>query len=209
VITRERTVVVAPGWRVILPAGWISLPTDPQRAPRAITKLVDVALEGKPRDELIPTRIEIERMLREQCDEAHRQGARSLHSLFEPVAGALVSASLVATEFVVEDTDSLANTLLTTFREDDGTVEIGFVDVGEHGALRRVREEVATDLLPDQPQPVNTLGVDFIVRLDATHFGLLSFGTTTIPLRDELVLLFDAIAGTLHPVPVAATPTAD
>ncbi|QMW67955.1 hypothetical protein H4N58_08975 [Mumia sp. ZJ1417] len=205
--TRERTVEVAPGWRVILPAGWISLPTDPEQAPRAITGLVDAALEGKPRDELITTRIEIERTLRGQCDQAHRQGARYLHSLFEPIAGALVSASLVATEFVVEDTDSLANTLLMDFREGDAAVDVGFVDVGEHGALRRVREEVATDLFPDQPQPVNTLSVDFVVRLDATHFGLLTFATTTMPLRDELVLLFDAIAATLHPIP-ASTSTA-
>lgn len=203
--TQERSVVVVPGWRVVIPVGWISLPTDPERAPGAIRRLVDTAFEGKPRDELISTRIEIEQMLRRQCADAHQQGAAYLHSLFEPVAGAPVSASLTATEFTVEDTDSLANTLMATFRENDATAEIGFVDVGAHGALRRVRDDVVTDLYPGQETPVATLGVDFVVRLDQTRFGLLTFTSTTTPLRDELVFLFDAIAGTLHPVPPDTT----
>ena len=200
-ITRERTVPLVPGWRIVLPQGWVSLPTDPAEAPRAISGLLDKALEGKPRDQMIDLRVEIDRKLREQCRQAHEAGAGHLHSLFEPVAGALVSASLVGREFVVEDTDTLASTLQMGFSRAEGIVEMGFVDVGEHGALRRLREETTDQLLDGQPRPVATLSLDLVIRLDQTRFAVMSFGTTTAPLRDELVVLFDAIASTLHPAP--------
>lgn len=196
--TRERAVTVAPGWRIVLPQGWVSLPTDPVESPRAIAGLLDAALEGKPRDEMIDLRVEIDRTLREQCRAAHDNGATHLHSLFEPVAGALVSASLVGRELRVEDTDQLANELLMQFGQAEGIVDIGFVDLGEHGALRRVREEKLESLLPDQRRPAETTSLDLVIRLDQTRFLLLSFATTTAPLRDELLFLFDAMASTLH-----------
>lgn len=192
-----RRVSPEPGWQVLLPPGWVSIPTDPESSRKAIARLLDRMLAGKPRDELVELRIELDRRLRRQVDDAARVGATHVHALAEPVRGYPVSASLVTTPVRVGDPEQLAGALSAVLGTAEGVVEHGHADAGPHPALRRVRRRrLALELAPQVEQTVTS--VDYVVPISSTAVLLLTFSTTTEPIVEELVALFDAVAQTLR-----------
>jgi hypothetical protein len=200
VSSAECAVTAADGWRILLPPGWVTLPTAPEAAAQAISRLLDRALRGKPRDELVDVRIQLDRALREQVGRAAKAGARHVHALVEPVRGVPVSASLAARQVATRDADQLAPALHAVFGEATGIVENGFVDLGGRGALRRVRRwDAPAEIAGGTPQ--TTTSVDYVVALDDDTVLVMAFNTLTEPVYRELIALFDAIATTLHPVP--------
>jgi hypothetical protein len=139
---------------VLLPPGWVTIPTTPASSRKAIARLLDRMLAGKPRDELVELRIELDRQLRRQVDDAARVGATQVHALAEPVRGYPVSASLVTTPVRVGDPEQLASALSAVLRTAEGVVEHGHAEAGEHHALRRVRRRPFTlDLAPTSSRP--------------------------------------------------------
>lgn len=214
----ERSIEAAGDWRVLLPPGWITLPTEKDAAAKAISRLIDSALQGKPRDELIDVRIQLDRALREQARKAEKAGAKYLHALIHPVRGVPVSASLITSQVASRDPDELAAVLSTMLGEATGVVENGYTDVGDLGALRRVRRAM-TPIDPADPSTEHMATfVDYIVALDDSRVLVMAFSTGTEPIHEELIALFDAIAATLHrpegrrgrsgvtPVPIADSP---
>lgn len=196
----ERAVGAADGWRILLPPGWVTLPTEPQQAARAISRLLDRALRGKPRDELVDVRIQLDRALREQVARAASAGARHVHALVDPVRGMPVSASLVSRQVHTQDPDQLAPVLHAMFGEATGIVENGYADLADRGALRRVRRwEAPPEISGAGPQTATS--VDYVVPLADDSVLVMAFSTLTEPVHHELVVLFDAIATTLHRVP--------
>jgi hypothetical protein len=195
---RERAVAAAEGWRVLLPPGWVTLPTEPDAAARAIARHLDRALRGKPRDELVDVRIELDRALRAQVRRAAKAGARHVHALAEPVRGLPVSASLVTRQVATQHPDQLAPVLNAMFGQADGIVENGYADLADRGALRRVRRWDASQEAPGSGSRTAT-SVDFVVPMDDGSVLVMAFSTMTEPVHRELVVLFDAIATTLHP----------
>lgn len=197
----ERPVTPVVGWQVLLPPGWVTLPTEREASRKAISALLDRAFEGKPRDELIQARIELDRGLRKQVAEAGRAGASFVHSLTRPIRGLPVSASMIAVPVATGDPDELAMTLSQVLGSAEGVVENGHVELGnETPALRRVRREVMTlGGGVDEPQLQGTF-VDYIVPVAEDSILVMTFSTTTEAVHRELVVLFDAIASTLSPV---------
>lgn len=195
----ERAVDTVSGWRVLLPPGWTTLPTEAEAARKAIATLLDRVFEGKPRDELAQARIELDRGLRQQTREAAKTGARYVHALTNPIRGLPVSATMIAVPVESGDPDELASALSHVLGAASGVVEHGHVDAGELPALRRVRREPMTlGGTPEEPQLMST-HVDYVVVLPDQSLLLLAFNTTTEPVHRELIVLFDAIAGSLHP----------
>lgn len=196
----ERAVGAADGWRILLPPGWVTLPTEPQQAAGAISRLLDRALRGKPRDELVDVRIRLDRTVREQVARAAAAGARHVHALVDPVRGMPVSASLVARQVRTHRPDQLAPVLHAMFGEPAGIVENGYADLADRGALRRVRRvEAPQEVSGSGPQIATS--VDYVVPLDDDSVLVMVFSTLTEPVHRELVVLFDAIATTLHRAP--------
>lgn len=185
-------------WRLLLPPTWITIPTEPEAGRIAVARLIDQMLEGKPRDELIDVRVEIDRMLRRQLADAAKTGATHVHALSRPLAGAPVSASLtVSTVRTPGHPDELASALNLVLGDGEGVVEHGYADAGEHAALRRVRHvPVPPDLV--RGRELMATCVDYVVPTSESSVLLLAFSTTTWQIEDELVALFDAIASTLH-----------
>lgn len=201
----RRSVTTSSGWRVLLPPGWDTLPTEPEAARKAIAVLLDRTFKGKARDELVNFRIDLDRGLREQVRQAAKAGANYVHVLTRPMRGLPVSASLIAVPFETRDPNELASALSYALGDASGVVENGNVDLGNLGALRRLRRDRTTIGDASGEREVMTTSVDFVVLLPDESLVILTFATTTEPVHEELVMLFDAIAGTLHlPDPPAA-----
>lgn len=191
------TAAVGDRWRLLLPGGWTSLPTAPGEAERAIRRTVDRVLRGKPRDELVGFRVEVERGLRDLVERSREQGANRVHLLLEPVAGVPVSASLVVAELTHTDDAALAEAVEVVLGGGEGVVQSGQVVVGEWPALRRVRRSLQS-LAPEQVEPTWHTHVDYAVEVGAGELLLLVFATSTDALARPLVAMFDAVAATLH-----------
>ncbi|MGZ4591013.1 MAG: hypothetical protein ACXV2I_09530, partial [Actinomycetes bacterium] len=186
------------GWSVLLPPGWTTLPTEPEAARAASKRLIDRMFEGKPRDELVTARIEIDTLLRRQVDQAREAGASFVHALTEPIRGVPVSATLIGVPVQVRTGDDLLDALTEVLGTADGVVESGEDTIGGTFALRRVRRRRGRlDEGVDGPEVTSTY-VDYVVPLSADRLLVLAFSTSTDQLRDELVVLFDAIASTLQ-----------
>ena len=193
----------APGWQVLLPPGWTTIPTEAEAARAASKRLIDQAFAGKPRDELVHARIELDTLLRRQAAQAAEAGARYVHALTRPIRGLPVSATLITVPLTIQDDTSLLDTLTDVLGASDGVEEVGETQVGQWFALRRVRR--TRGRLDDQQQgpEITSTHVEYVVALPDDEMLVMAFTTSTEPVRRELVVLFDAIASSLERVPGA------
>jgi hypothetical protein len=198
-VTSPRARQVGERWTLLLPPGWISLPTVAERANPAIHGVVDAAMRGKPRDELVSVRIELERALSEQVAQARQQGVDSVHALVQPIAGVPVSASLLVAELTVLDQDQVMAAVQGMFGDIDGVVETGPFEVAGFPALRRVRRNLRSLDAAAQEEPVWHTNVDYVVETGPDELLVLIFATSHDPLAPQLVKMFDAMAQTLAP----------
>lgn len=82
-----------------------------------------------------------------------------------------------------------------------GIVEIGYADLADRGALRRVRRWRAPQEVTGAAAPQTVTSVDYVVPLHDRSVLVMAFSTLTEPVHRELVALLDAIATTLHRAP--------
>lgn len=198
ITTEERPAGLGSGWTLLLPPGWATLPTGEAEGRVAVRRLTDRMLKGRPRDELIQLRIDLEQTLLAQLARARQQGATAFHVLVEPVRGLPVSASLVVSELTVTDDPALGEALGRMFGTGDGIVESAATTLGELSAVRRVRRhQDAIEGDVDQT-PFWHTNVDYVIDTAPGTLLMLNFATSTDPVAEQLVFLFDAIAGTLH-----------
>ncbi|MCX6406929.1 MAG: hypothetical protein NTV28_08420 [Propionibacteriales bacterium] len=195
----QRTVSGPDAWRLILPAGWITLSTDHARREADIKRLLDRQFRRTARDELIQVRIEADRRLRTQISSAAEHGVTQIHGLADPVKGLPVSATLLVAQLFTGDGSTLGPQLATLLGASEGVTENSATELAGRTALRRVRrlEEPADPETDGSPLIWHT-HVDYLVQADLDRVLVLSFVTSTDPLADPLVALFDTIAGTLH-----------
>lgn len=194
----SRSLVMDSGWKIILPPGWITLPTSASRRDAAIRSFVDAQMRGRARDELIRERIELERRLREDLSRAALAGVTQVHSLVEPVAGVPVTASLLVADIVVHAGDDISAQIAALTGPDDSVVEVGEVALADAMALRRHRRHVGPlGEDPDAPDLWQTQ-VEYLVEAASDRILVLIFSTVTDLVAADLVALFDAMAATLH-----------
>jgi hypothetical protein len=184
-------------WTLLLPPGWITLPTAADRAHESIRRVVDGAMRGKPRDELVTIRIDLERALTEHVAQARAQGADTVHALVEPIAGVPVSASLLVAELVVLDQDQVMAEVQRMFGRVEGVVETGPAEVAGFPALRRVRRNHRSLDEAAGLEPVWHTNVDFVVETGPDELLVLIFATSDDVLAPQLVRMFDAMAQSL------------
>lgn len=192
--------VAGPGrWRLILPAGWITLSTDHARREADIKRLLDRQFRRTARDELIQVRIDAERRLKADVSRAAENGVTQIHGLADPIRGLPVSATLLVAQLFTGDGTALGPQLATLLGAAEGVTENSTTELAGRTALRRVRrvEEPADPQTPTSPLIWHT-HVDYLVQADADRVLVLSFVTSTDPLAEPLVALFDSIAETLH-----------
>lgn len=185
-------------WALLLPPGWVSLPVEAEAARPAVRALLDRALAGLPRDRVAPLRIQLDRELRADLRRAREHGAVEVHTQVQLVRGLPVSAALTVSLLPLEQgPDAPLGGLVAAVLGDAGdVVEVGEQVLAGLPALRRRRRW--PEPVPGGAQVWST-GVDWLLALPGEDAVLvLSFATTTDPVADALVELFDALAGTLR-----------
>lgn len=187
-------------WALLLPPGWTYLPTDRAAGRAAVARLLDRKLRTLPRDAIATWRRELEREMDRQLSTAADNGASAVYLLVEPVGGVTVTASLTVATLPF-DAESLGEGLTATFGTAGDVLESGLTTAGGQPALRR-RRLVVSRLTPGGPRVPST-AVDWVVPLpDGDEALTLTFTTSTVPLFEALVGLFDALADTLVLEPV-------
>ena len=196
---KDRIVSGPDAWRLVLPAGWVTISTDHARRETDIKRLLDRQFRRTARDELIQVRIEAERKLRSQVTRAAEHGVTQIHGLADPIKGLPVSATLLVAQLFTGDGNSLGSQLATLLGASEGVTENSTTELAGRTALRRVRrlEEPVDADTPGSPLIWHT-HVDYLVQADGDRVLVLSFVTSTDPLAEPLVALFDTIASTLH-----------
>ena len=187
---------------LLLPPGWVGLPTGAAEARRAVAALLDRRLRKLPRDEVATGRRIMERQLRAQLGEARVAGASEVYAQVDLIRGMPVSAGLTVSRQQVRAQDkALLSGLGAVLGTAEGVVESGPValDIGLV-ALRRVRrfQHVAAEGTPPQEQTT----VEWVVPLpDCDDLLVLAFATSTPQVAEALVMLFDAVAQSLEIAP--------
>lgn len=193
----------AAGWRwsLLLPPDWATLPCEPEAGRAAVRRLLDRQLARLPRDQVATVRRGLELQLRGLLRQAAQAGAVELHTSLALVRGLPVTGtcSVSVLRGGVDDPRLVAE-LAAAFAGDGDAVELDVRPLAGLPALRRRRSTELPGEEGQRPVPATTL--DWAVPLpDGEGAVLLSFSTVTAPVADELVALFDAIAGSLQLAP--------
>lgn len=196
-------------WRLLLPPGWVRLPTDDaERSRRAVVRLLERRLAHLPRDQTAAARRALTRELLGHLGDARRAGATEVHALMELVRGLPVSAGLTVLPLPAQDGQrSLLTALHQVLAGSDGVISTEATRLADQPALRRHRRVLAPPVegAPDGVQDWHT-HLDWVVELPDGDHLVLSFATRTEPIAAELVALFDAMAGSLVLVPEPVRP---
>ena len=185
-------------WTLLLPPGWVHLPTGVAEGRRAVTALLDRRLRHLPRDEIARGRRVLERELRAALSDARQAGAGDVWTQVDLVAGMPVTAGLLVARLqVAADDETLLDGLTRVLGAAGDVVESGPVLAGGLPALRRRRR--FSRALAEGTSELPQTGVDWPVPLPGSDdVPVLSFATSTWQVADELVQVFDAVAGTLE-----------
>ena len=188
-------------WTLMLPPNWTTLPTEPAAGRAAVKSLLARQMAHLPRDRVAGVRRQLENELRTLLRQAEEAGAGTVHAYFALMRGLPVSATCTVTllEGGVDDPRLLAE-LATRLAADEAVVEIDVRPLADLPAIRRRRRRAMP--VEGTERAVSSTGLDWAVPLpDGDGALVLSFGTTTEPVADQLVALFDAMAGSLQLTP--------
>lgn len=184
-------------WSLLLPPNWVTLPVEAEAGRTAIRRLLDRRMAHLPRDRVAPARRRMQAELRSLLAEARQAGATTLHAHVGLIRGVPVSATCAVSlvRGAADDPRLIAEVALVFGRGDD-VVEVDVRPVAGVPAVRRRRQGRVPVSGSRGGCPSTSL--DWVVALpDGGGALVLSFGTLTAPVADELVTVFDAIVQSL------------
>lgn len=195
------------GWSLLLPPGWWHIPLD-QRQHRRIRTMVDRLLATLPRDQVFPWRRDLTKLVIDYADRAEAQGGRDLYLLSDLRYGMPLAGTCLTTVVPVDLPQDVPAQALAEILSDGSGDEPGVLDVAGRECARIVRRRAGThrnagssdvDSLEQATGLLPTVGLDVHIPFpDGGRTLLLSFGTPIEPLAEPMILLFEAIAGSLR-----------
>lgn len=188
-------------WTLLLPPNWVTLPVEPAAGRAAVKRLLDRQLAALPRDRVATVRRLLESELRNLLGQARDAGVSALHAHLALVRGLPVSASCTVRMLRggVDDPRLVAE-MADVLGADGTVVEIDVRPLAGLPAIRRRRHRAMP--VEGTGRSTWTTGLDWVVPLpDGEGAVMLCFGTVTEPVADQLVELFDAMAGSLQLTP--------
>ena len=191
-------------FELILPGGWVHIPTTPELArvrEKTIEAVVRTALpDTLPRDKAGPWRRRLRRELTDATDEASRQGARAVVLPIQDFRGVRLPGTMVLTVLEDDDTPDDPKLVLDAILADAGADGIA-LEIGGCPAAR-VRQIADSDAVQRKAPSVR---VNYYVAAPETPgvwalltFTVLTDGDVEAEPVQAIVLLFDAIVGTLR-----------
>lgn len=202
-------------FELIVPDGWILIPTVPEAA-RLRSRMIDDLIRHKlpdhlPRDKAGPWRKMLRRELTEATDDASRQGARSVLLPIEDFNGHKLPGSMVMTVFDSGDTEEDPERLLASILADAGP-RGSYQEIGGSPAVR-VWAEIESGRVGRKAPSLQVS--HYVSNLDApgtwallTH-TVLSDGDVEAEPVQAVALLFDLIVSTLRWADRADVPDED
>ncbi|MER6187284.1 hypothetical protein [Streptomyces sp. NPDC001652] len=191
-------------YNLIVPDGWFQLSLEPEERDRGIIALADRQFRGI--DNAPQLKKELMRDLQRKAKEAYKVGGTEIYISTLTVGPLPLASSLLISipalgEWPeVSDADELAE-FLTGRRIAPGVEndELSVVPLTAAGkAVRHRRKEVA-DTTAQMGNTLPTTLLTHYVPIPATNrWLLLNFSTPMEPLADQMVALFDTVAGTLY-----------
>jgi hypothetical protein len=190
-------------WTLLLPPRWVTLPTEGRAGRAAIRRLLDRRTAHLPRDEVATMRRRLELELRGLLGRARDAGVDVVHAHLDLMRGLPVTATCSVTLLHggVDD-PRMVGRLVSTLGSEGTVVAIDVHSLAGLPAIRRRRRSAVP--VEGATGSVWSTGLDWVVPLpDGDGALLMTFSTVTEPVAEELVVLFDAIAGSLQLEPAA------
>lgn len=194
-------------YNVIVPDGWFQLPLAPEDRDRGIIALADQQFRGV--DNAPHLKKQFMREMQRKAKEAYAVGGTELYISTLSVGPLPLASSLLISiprpdEWPkCSDADELASHLSgrsgAAPSEEDGETELDVVNLAAAGRAVRQRRKEAPDPQAQLGNTLPTTLLTYYVPIPATtSWLLLNFSTPMDPLADQMVELFDVVAGTLH-----------
>jgi hypothetical protein len=203
-------------YNVIVPDGWFQLPLAPDDRDRGIVALAEQQFRGV--DNAPHLKKQFMREMQKKAKSAYVVGGTELYISTLTIASLPLSSSLLisiprADEFpACSDAHELAGHLSGGNASgsaassgdgggnEDGKAELGVVTLAAAGDAVRQRRKEAPDAVAQlgNSELPSTLLTYYVPIPATTRWLLLSFSTPMDPLADQMVELFDVVAGTLH-----------
>ncbi|MEU9915148.1 hypothetical protein [Streptomyces sp. NPDC051001] len=188
-------------YNVVVPDGWFQLSLDPEERDRSIIALAELTFRGQDNAPLLKKQFMQD--LQRKAKDAYQVGGTELYLSTMAVGPVPLASSLLISvpgpdEWPeTSDAEALAEHLADRSRGNNG--EIGVVDLAVAGkAVRQRRREVA-DPARQLGNTLPTTTLTYYVPIPTTtRWLLLNFSTPIDQLADQMVELFDTVAGTLH-----------
>jgi hypothetical protein len=180
------------GFWLALPPGWVSLDVDASTSAISVRRIVEIAAE---KDETVAAHREgLERMLIDAAREAAAAGIQYCAAYYERIGDLGLQASLtVAIHAATEGNDF--GRMATELRDVDGSRTIEIVDLDAGRAV--VRSGRRHSRLPGSEMALELLTRQFFIPVPDTPdlLAVVAFASPTLALEEDLIALFDAIAG--------------
>jgi hypothetical protein len=188
-------------YNLIVPDGWFQIPLDPDERDRSISALAELQFRGI--DNAPHLKEQVMRDLQQRAKAAYGCGGTELYlSLLTAGPVPLASSLLISVPDPDEwpecsDAGELAEHLVD--RRQGGDAELDVVQLTAAGKAVRYRRREAPDPLTQMGNTLPTTTLTYYVPIPVTQRWLmLNFSTPVDPLADQMVELFDTVAGTLH-----------
>ncbi|MFD3837683.1 hypothetical protein ACFWWC_15645 [Streptomyces sp. NPDC058642] len=191
-------------YNLIVPDGWFQLSLEPEERDRGIITLADRQFRGI--DNAPQLKKELMRDLQRKAKEAYKVGGTEIYISTLTVGPLPLASSLLISipalgEWPeVSDADELAE-FLTGRRSAPGVEndELSVVPLAAAGKSVRHRCKEVADPTAQMGNTLPTTLLTYYVPIPATNrWLLLNFSTPMEPLADQMVELFDTVAGTLY-----------
>jgi hypothetical protein len=179
------------GFWIAVPDGWISLDVDPGTSAESARKLAEAAVAGDP--SLREQQGAIAQLLTDLTRNAADSGVRFCACFFQVFEEQLpVQASLTVAFHALDSANDPA-AMLGDLQGEGRRLEMVELDAGQ--AVRRSGRR--RESMPGSEEVVEFLSCQYYIKLPATtdRIALLTFTSPTVALEDDLLALFESVAG--------------
>ncbi|MDX2542208.1 hypothetical protein ACOT81_31365 [Streptomyces sp. WI04-05B] len=187
-------------YNVVVPDGWFQLALDPDDRDRGIVALADRQFRGV--DNAPHLKEQFMRDLQKQAKNAYKVGGTELYISTLAIGPVPLASSLLISVPAPDewpkcsDAEELAEHLAD---QNDDDTQVGVVELAVAGKAVRQRRRAPAAPEAQMGNTLPTTTLTYYVPIPATsRWLMLNFSTPIDPLADQMVALFDTVAGTLH-----------
>jgi hypothetical protein len=186
-------------YNLMVPDGWFQLPLDPDLRDRGIIALAERQFRGM--DNAPHLKKEFMCELQRKAKEAYKVGGTELYISTLTIGPVPLASSLLISIPAPDEWPKCSNAgeLAEHMGDPGNDGELNVVELAAAGKAVRQRSREVPDSAAQMGNTLPTTTLTYYVPIPATtNWLMLNFSTPVDPLADQMVELFDTVAGTLH-----------